>query len=188
MTNLFLLVLLFLFFAVPADAFNEPDNFMGIKFFSDLTKTMKQCREKVIGGQKMYKMYDSAQGVCWVDDGSYYTIHHTDLFYIVRAYMVDRKLAYLDCDFHWELYPRTAAVFRERYGAPTRTQNQILTNGLGAKIQNEVLFWDGRQVSISLRQHSTSLDRSQGIYETQLWRDHSARTTDDWVKKKAKGL
>jgi hypothetical protein len=110
------------------------------------------------------------------------------LFYEVNAYMVDRKLAFLDCDFHWEGYPRTAAVFRERYGAPTRTQNATLTNRLGARIPNEILFWDGKQVSISIRQHTASLDRAQAIYETDLWQQYSAKKNSDWIKQKAKGL
>jgi hypothetical protein len=185
--KLLLSALLMIFTVRAGHTFNEPDSFMGIKFFSDLTRSIKKCRQTVIGGMAS-GFYDSKQGICWVDDISYYTIRHTELFYLVRAYMVDKKLAFLDCDFHWELYSRTAAIFRERYGPPTRTEFETLTNAFGANIRQEILSWAGKRVSISIKQHSERLDRGQALYETDLWREHTKRTTAEWLKQKAKGL
>lgn len=166
-------------------AWNEPDSFMGIKFFADLTKSLKECKKE----RGSYKYFDSSQGVCWQQESDFhYRIRYTDLFTEVHAYTVDRKLAYLDCDFHWEMYPRTAAIFRERYGQPTAVNYETLTNARGAKIRNEVLSWNGTKIWISIRQHTTVLDRGQATYDTQLWRDFAARKSQQDIKKAAKGL
>jgi hypothetical protein len=81
MKPLVLSILLSLLFTLQVHAFNEPDNFMGIKFFTDLTKTVKKCREKVIGGQEFGP--DSDQGICWLEGytNDYVVIHNTHLFY-----------------------------------------------------------------------------------------------------------
>jgi hypothetical protein len=161
---------------------------MGIKFLSDLTKSMKECKKEKIGSLYSYKTYDDSLSPCWEFTGARYKIRYTDLFSTVYAYMVDRKMTFLDCDFHWEMYPRTAAVFRERYGPPTRTQYETLANAFGAQFRNEILSWDGKQISISIRQHTTRLDRGQATYETQLWREYSAKESQREIKKAAKGL
>lgn len=102
--------------------------------------------------------------------------------------MVDRKLAYLDLDFHWEIYSRTHAVFQERYGQPTTVLEEKWTSLGGVTVPNQIALWEGKRVSISLRQRGGKIDRARGEYVTDLWRQHSEKTGDDWVKKKARAL
>jgi hypothetical protein len=169
-------------------AYNEPDHFMGIKFFSDLTKSLPECKKETIGSYRSYKTYDASQGICWEDRGGSYAIRYTDVFSEVRAYMVERKLAFLALDFHWEMYPQTLAIFIERYGQPTRVLNETWTNRLGAKFPNQTALWQGKRVSIMLRRHSESLDRGDGHYTTDLWHNYSAKKSEELIKKRAKGL
>ncbi len=187
--SLIFTALIFVALSGPASAWNEPDSFAGVKFFTDVTRALPKCKEVVLpGGYVMKDHYDDKQGPCWADYYGGYRIHNPPLFYVVDVHMVERKLAYLECDFHWEIFPRIAAAFRERYGASTRTEQEIWTNRMGAKVSNPVSYWDGKTVSIMLRQHSSSFDRGEATYTTDLWRQYSAQKFKDETKKAAKGL
>jgi hypothetical protein len=179
-----------LLFPIFLFAWDEPDSFHGIKFWRPLTETVKECKKQKIGGITSYEIYDDSRGICWQSPSSYgdYEIRYVPEFSHVGARLIDGKLAFLNLDFHWELYPRTVAIFKERYGAPTKIITETWTSQLGRSVPNQVILWEGRRLSITLRQRGRSADRGQGSYETDLWKANSGKLVNDAIKKAAKGL
>jgi hypothetical protein len=179
-----------LFLALPspttAHAFNEPDNFMGIKFFSEMGESINQCKRERHQPEADTKLcfYPEVNGrhmIKYVDIGFGYMS-------FVDAYTVAKKFAKLNLAFGLTYYPTVVPIFRERYGQPTRMVTETWTSRAGTSVPNEIIFWEGKRVSITIRQRSDRVDMSSIVYETDIWRDHASRKHNEWVKEKAKGL
>jgi hypothetical protein len=166
-------------------AWNEPDSFMGIKFFRDIRESIKQCKGD-------WLKWNSKTGPCFTPqrDGTY-EIENLGFFFNankVRAYTVSQKFAMLDVDFPEESYPTAVAVFQERYGKPTKVLTESWISQAGLSVPSQILRWEGKRISIAMRQRNSQIDRSQILYDTDLWREYAAKRNDELIKKRAKGL
>ena len=63
-----------------------------------------------------------------------------------------------------ENYRDVKAVLIERYGRPTSTKKETLQNGYGAKFSSEVLHWQGRRVSLTLHERTSTVDKTAFIF------------------------
>lgn len=75
--------------------------------------------------------------------------------FVVKSVMVNAK---------HENYRDVKAVLIERYGRPTSTKKETLQNGYGAKFSSEVLHWQGRRVSLTLHERTSTADKTAFIF------------------------
>jgi hypothetical protein len=179
------------FVAVPAvHAFNEPDNFMGIKFWQELveSETLKTCRLSASWEP------ERETGLCFTP-GDSPAIKNVDiglgrLTTSATADLVGKKLARLQITFQQDAYPTAVALFKERYGAPTKIATETVTTKAGLNIQGQAMLWTGKRLSIVLRERGGDLriDRGEIVYETDLWQEHAKKRNSDWIKQKSKGF
>jgi hypothetical protein len=182
-----LLVVLFsLALSAPVHAFNEPDSFMGIKFWRELGESIPQCK-------RSRSEHEADRRICFYpEENGSHKLKYVDLGFgllsFVDAYTVDNKFAKLNISFGTTYYPTVVAIFKERYDKPTKVLAVPWTNRLGGSVPNEVLLWEGQKISIVISQRSDRVDMTSLTYETDIWRDRAAKESTDWIKNKAKGL
>lgn len=75
--------------------------------------------------------------------------------FVVKSVMVNAK---------HENYRDVKAVLIERYGRPTSTKKETLQNGYGAKFSSEVLHWQGKRVSLTLHERTSSAEKTAFIF------------------------
>lgn len=180
-------------------AYDEPDNFAGLKFGEDVTKQTKQCPYlslssgvKIPDGQKI----KASGSRCYFGSDEHYGLFNMGEIEQevddIEADQIHGKLAHVTLGF---LTKKTSVVFsilQQRYGKPTAQSQQpwisrhgdIRTTGLHA-------MWKGRKVSITLDERDAS-GLGKVDYETEAWAAHlrgleseSKRAESEKLKKEA---
>jgi hypothetical protein len=184
-----IVALLCLFFVDAAGAWDEPDHFMGIKFWQELgsNANLKACRKSAWDPER-------ETGVCYVLEAGRATIKNVDIglgaFPWTTADLVDNKLARLTHTYQQAYFPTAIALFKERYGAATKVDTETFATKLGTSVQGSVVMWAGKRLSITIHERGglLKIDHGEIIYETDTWREFSNKRDNDWVKQKSKGL
>lgn len=177
-------------------AWNEPDSFMGIKFFLPIAEgTMKECSEEDLAWPRGSKdLFPELPKTCWRGYGpgsSEYTIKYItfgDFWFDGTAQAVTGKIAHINMMFPNADYGTIYRVFKERYGSPTSVKKESWRSQGGASFQNEITKWQGRRLIITLLKLGPRVDKGYISYDTDLWIKHSAKKEADAIKKSVKGL
>jgi len=144
-------------------AYNEPDNFGGLKFGQDLTKQMKPCPfVSLASGARIadFKKIKASGARCHF--GNFENDGHYGLFNMgsieaevedVEADQIDGKLVHVYLGF----VPKKTVMFailEERYGKPTAQWEEPWTapGSLKVKTTMKRAEWNGRKVSIKFDQ------------------------------------
>jgi hypothetical protein len=168
-------------------AYNEPDNFAGLRFGQDLTKQMQQCPYVSLGsgakspdGKKI-----RASGVrCYHRGGDVYALWNMGelehQFDMIDAQQIDGKLEYIYLAFRTNKFPTVFSLLQQRYGTPTQESRRSLTSKQRRSITSKHVVWKGRNVSITLDEVDPSdPDWILGTvnYETKAWSSRRGRKT-----------
>jgi len=177
-----------LLFPFASHAWNEPDNFMGIKFWHEIEESIKRCESQRswegANGAPCFLPYEAERGVYDIR-----AIAPTGLnFRYIKAHTISKKFAMLDLESSQEFFSQTFVIFQERYGKLTRITTETWTSQAGISVPNQVVLWEGKRISIVIQQRGASADWSQVVYDTDLWRANSGRLLNESIKKAAKGL
>jgi len=169
-----------------AQAWDEPDSFMGIKFWKPLNESIPACPNKNYP-------YSPDRSKCWTQDIGRPMIQNAkidDRLVYFFVDLVDNSVASLDAYFHSSNFLKFAGIFKERYGAPTQTGSNQLKNLAGASFSSQVLLWKGKRLSISIQERGGLEKLDQGVISvwTDTWDQFVARSNAQNRKKAAKDL
>jgi len=168
-------------------AYNEPDNFAGLKFGQDLTKQMRQCPYVSLGsgakspdGKKI-----RASGVrCYYQGGDVYALWNMGelehQFDMIDAQQIDGKLEYVYLAFRTNKFPTVFSILQQRYGKPAQVSRRSLISKQRGSITSKRVVWKGRNVSITLDEVDPSdPDWILGTvnYETKAWSSRRGSNT-----------
>src|SRR5437870_6043801 len=184
--TIFILALMFLPSTV--NAWNEPDGFLGLKFWKPVSEgTLPSCDDLKAKhkpkppGESTIEELLGPRDPCWEAlgrDGNSHTIKNFALggFILdVTAESLDRKLAHIFIVFPQGDYGQILLTFKERYGVPTSTKTEIVQSGIGTKFKNEIFKWEGKRLNITVDKTGFGVSKGTIDYETEIWRAHSAK-------------
>ena len=66
----------------------------------------------------------------------------------------------VDLRFLSDRFDEVLSVFVERYGNPTRQQQQRVQNRMGAQFENHIVRWEGPRVVISAQRYGADLAKA----------------------------
>jgi hypothetical protein len=164
-------------------AFDEPDGFRGVPWGA----TEEQLRDKVsvVGGRcEEYPRNDRWRGDRYCE--AIFQIGGVDVeaLYAFRS----GKLVRVNLDFRSSDFDHLAAIFVERYGAPTGTTQEPYKTQGGLETTNKILRWTGPNVIISLRQYAGRITNGSAALMTKADAEEAERLQKEQTKGAAKGL
>lgn len=136
-------------------AYEEPDNFAGLKFGEDLTTQMEKCSS-----------FAPRSGPrCYQPLGTIYSLYNVGEIQRelkrIFAHQVDGKLAAVTLNFDTSRTSVFFSILTERYGEPTtQTQEPWVSKG-GVKTTSTLAIWKGRNVSIRFKAPSIQIDEGK---------------------------
>ncbi len=173
-----------------AFAYDEPDNFAGLKFGQDLTKQMRPCRlvKDTEYGERCY-VDGPADGI---REGDSFTLRNVVDFlrHDPEARQLNGKLAMVSFTFN----NRTGedetvlAILTRRYGAPTEQRQEPWVSRAGVRTTNLNVTWEGKNVTIFFEERGSTIDQGHVTYVTRAWIDHLRKRQAEKAKKGASGL
>lgn len=196
-----LAAVLTLIFITPTLAYDEPDNFAGIKFGQDVRQQIPECPHKVEFGGR-YRVVDERQtkslsGPCYLDMfiGSarrMYSIYNLgqigEKFSRVGTSNIDDKLVHVYMAFPSVGATHLLEVFTARYGIPSIQKTENVQSGIGATFTSRNVAWNGKRVSIVFKERDNKIDEGSIQYLTAEWVADQRRREAESVKKGAGGL
>ncbi len=193
---LFLFITAFLLFPGSefVSAYNEPDNFAGLKFGHDLTKQIRECilliqtrcyktvrspadqnpeRDSPSPGD--YRLYNMGEFQAAVDE--------------IVADQQDGKLIRVTALVNSDKAQSVLEMLKHRYGKPTQEDSEA--DGSPVSPNNRTFFWKGQRVSIQFETRVPALQRGRISWtwmESQKGRGRSkAAGKTEHTKKRAAG-
>ncbi|MDZ7862850.1 hypothetical protein [Acidovorax sp.] len=82
-------------------------------------------------------------------------------------------------------YRDIKALLMERYGKPTRTWTEKLQNKMGATFSSEALDWEGKSVTLKLRERSDTVDQTSVFFTSQSHLNKKATEREKSLKESA---
>jgi hypothetical protein len=167
----------------PLWAWNEPDSFMGIKFWRPIGDSVPKCESDE-------PPYYPNRAPCWKDISSrLFMIKNIALVGSLFVDVVDNQVASVNTTFELSRYSDLAAIFKERYGQPTETASTNWQTTAGLTIPGQVMLWKGKKVSIALQERGGHSRIDQGSINvwTDLREQHVVKKNEEHLKKAAKG-
>jgi hypothetical protein len=76
-------------------------------------------------------------------------------------------------------------LFVEKYGAPKTEQKPIVRTRAGVEYENDILAWEGDNISIMLRRFGSTMYEGGAMFVDKKWSDEQARLRDEKKKKAA---
>jgi hypothetical protein len=170
-------------------ASNEPDGFRGVPWGT----SEDALREKL--GET------SAHGVLWDRCGLFTNANRwigdrfcagafplagvrMDAVYTFRR---DRFTG-VDMTFPSNDFETVAAIFRERFGAPTTAKEEVFTTKGGLKATNRIDEWIGPTIVIAIRQFGATIDQGPAALGLKSDRQEALRLRREQTEGAAKGL
>jgi hypothetical protein len=87
----------------------------------------------------------------------------------------DDHLVGVDIHFSASAFEYVRGVFEEKYGPPSTVRSENAQVLAGAQLQNEVLLWNFKDVSIELRHYGTKVTEGSATFDTRAWIAERAR-------------
>jgi hypothetical protein len=177
-------------------AYDEPDNFAGLKFGEDLTKQMEKCPHGSSGLPDQGKI--RALGTrCYaypLEKGQIITYGLYNMGEIqhevkgILAQQLDGKLVEVGLYFESSKASVLLSILNQRYGKPTDQSQQPWMSKGGIKATSTHAVWKGRNVSITLVERASKIDEGYITYDTEAWTEYLRHRRLETIKKGASGL
>lgn len=87
-----------------------------------------------------------------------------------------------------EVFNQMHVILVERYGLPTKTDNETVTTKTGAKFSSKTLIWSGVANSVFLYERSGKIDKSLAIFSNNALTDATDKKNADSLKGAASKL
>lgn len=84
----------------------------------------------------------------------------------VQFWLVADRLGSVEISFASSDYLAIHDAFIGRYGSATYRLEELVTDGFGNKLESEVLRWDGRQATVTLRQYEEGTETGRASLRT----------------------
>ena len=133
--------------ASPALAFNEPDSFLGVKWGD----TPDAAREVMWKRDGDVRCESGVYGQCIGET----TIGDLRITIVMR--FEGGHFSGATGFFQSRQYRQIRAMFVEKYGTPTKTETETVSNRLGATLTGESLHWIGKGTIIDLKQYGVKI-------------------------------
>jgi hypothetical protein len=166
-------------------AYDEPDNFAGVKFGEDVTTQLPNCRESSAFRNKL---------PCWeelVKDERGDLKNMGEIQNLVEGIFytqVEKKLEYVLLEFRTEKARALLDIFKRRYGEPTSVAERPWQSKGGVKTTSIHAEWAGPKISIIFEERGSSIDRGSIQYITATMMSAFRHKREEQRKKAAGGL
>ncbi len=171
-------------------AYDEPDNFAGLKFGEDLTRQIKACVNDT-NRYPDWNVWDHAGTRCYQKQGESFRLWNMgmpDGVYRIRAQQLSGKFAAVELLFVSSAAATILATFKQRYGIPTKQSAEPWISRGGVKVTSLTASWTGKTVSILFQERAAQIDEGRITYQTKTWAEHMQAEAADKIKKEARGL
>ena len=182
-------------------AYDEPDNFAGLKFGEDLTKQMEECpHDQFLTNRSPsgFLYYDYARiralgkrcyGKSQVKGNlKLYTLYNMgeiqNQVIEISARQLDDKLVSIFLMIPSANASILLSIFNQRYGKPTDQSRQPWMSQGGVKTTSTLAIWTGKDVSIIFNERYGQIDRGLITYETEAWAADRRKHEAEEIKKK----
>lgn len=203
-TTIAILLLVGTIWAATASAFNEPDEFMGVKWGTAcedtrstiVTRLTEKSKERV-GGTVLTFLAPSNNGNisrgCSPSSNlgprrynlAFQDIIGTALISVLLKFL-DNKFEAAELKFKPHSYGGIFKAFSAKYGEPDAVENSVVKNQMGAEFENQTAVWTGKQISIIMKRLATKIDEGDAHIITQRWRESLAESIKDAQEKAVK--
>jgi hypothetical protein len=181
-----LLVTAFLFVGPMAiAAWNEPDEFRGLKVGQNLKDQTRECPPIPLDAKER----------CWklitppnAHGEAAYTLHNFgpigDLSGgTMYARQLNDRLVWIAITMTHDGYSRLRDIVLQRYGRPTSESTEEVVTKAGVKWPNQISRWLGSRVNIELRERSVRMDQTSLTAYTVEFTEHKQRMRSEERKK-----
>ena len=144
--------------ATSGAAFNEPDSFRGIRWKASEDSVRTQWPE--------LRCYTSDYAVHWTrlcSPPDRITIEGIPVKPVVG--FRSNEFGYVRLTFDVAHFSSVEGLLVERYGPPTRQEQQPMPGPTGTTVTNELRYWIGSKVSITLQKYGPTLTEGRAYYQ-----------------------
>jgi len=184
-------------FSVRVLAYNEADNFAGIKFGEDLTKQLPECKGPMrVQGKRCYQIGRLPADIPERDLsqlGNYQLYNMGEIQNSVTAIIADQsqdqRLVKITMVFDPANAQRVLATLMYRYGPESTSGTE--PDKTGRKLDNTIVYWKGMIVSIIFESRVPAIQRGMVTWKWDRQQSEKAerqRREAETIKKGAKGL
>ena len=172
--------------STPIFAYDEPDNFAGVKFGEDVRTQILPCAE----------VYNSPKDErCWYQSrpdavrGEFNRLGEISTMTTGVHYLqIDGKLERVHLIFKSDNASDMLAVLKQRYGQPTSIQQRPFQTTGGVKTTSTHAEWRGKNIVITFDERIARIDTGLVEYATDKYRKTQTQEYGDKLKKAAGGL
>lgn len=147
----------------------EPDNFMGIALNKPIN--LSNCpiiydeilRQNIVDEMEVRKTNDVCIDSTKSSYAGFFYIRNTpriNISYTTIAMVENGVVNNISITFNQSDFEKFLNAFKIRYGEPTLTTNATATTLYGAKLESKVVFWQGKNMRISMYERLTKIDES----------------------------
>jgi hypothetical protein len=179
-----IMLLLVLLLPVTAEASNEPDAFVGIRWGASIEDGYRILWDRSTASSPIKcedesgRRFQGAEPATQMQCQAMHSVGGVPLNGTYR--FTTQGFTSVEGWFLSPLYDRLKIMFTEKYGPPTATTAGEVTNRAGARLENERLEWVGERVVIRLSRIGGRLD--MGTFSA------STRAADDALTERTKAL
>jgi hypothetical protein len=146
-------------------AYDEPDNFAGLKFGQDLAKQLPECSKSIrTSGKRCYQ-----KGAGSYNLGTYELYNMGD----IQKLLVELTAKQSDAGglskvfgiFDSAKFVQLTSVLGNQYGRPTTVTQQVDSSGLPTG--NTITIWKGRNISIIVEERVPQISRGMMTFMAQ---------------------
>jgi len=169
-------------------AYDEPDNFAGVKFGVDVRTQLPDCRAVFRDFERKLKTLDDVYNTRCYEDGSSSLEHMGEIQRLVRIIFfgeVHSKLEQIELIFPSISAGALLTVLKQRYGEPTSTSQLPWKSLSGIETTNTHVEWQGKNVSIAFDERKSKINEGRIEYTTSAYREWAAKQAEERLKKSA---
>jgi hypothetical protein len=165
-------------------AYEEPDNFAGLKFGEDIrTQDLHKCSNLDAPTSRL-RCYTGTGAAGHLKNVSEIERMVNEIFYA----QINDKLESIQLTFSSGLTTTLLAVLTERYGSPTATVERPWQSVGGLKTTSTHVEWTGNNVWIIFDERAGKVNEGRVMYRTSVSREHAMQLQKELRKKAVGGL
>ena len=173
-------ILFALALASVALAFDEPESFRGVPWGAS-EQQLRTTLGLTVGEHSCHEISPEQR---WLGDSmcfSLFTLAETNV-HAMYEFRADHFVGVL-LTFDSSNFERIAAVFIERYGAPTSEARPLFQTQGGLTATNQVMNWEGPAIQITLERYGNKITEGLGS----LWTQDEVRESMSIYREQTKG-
>ena len=149
---------LVLILSVCAHAFQEPEDFRGLKWGISMEQAEAAIKEQWTRRREAGEVFTTPSIMPFSYDERLKMLLYRDKIGNIpvglQLYFLDDHFVNATIDFKSAEFGTIEAAFKERYGEPTKEQATAIQNRAGARFEQKELNWSGSDVTILLQRYS----------------------------------